>query len=60
MLIMEYCPCGDMSSKLIAEKRFNEDTARSYISEVLLALESLHSKNIIFRDLKPDNVVLDA
>lgn len=41
------------------EIRLTEDRARIYISEVLLALEDLHKNNIIFRDLKPENVVLD-
>ena len=58
-LILDYCPGGDLAKHLQYEKRFTEDRARFYLCEVLLALEDLHKRDIIFRDLKPDNVVLD-
>jgi protein-serine/threonine kinase len=58
-LVMEYCPGGDLSNYLEAEEYFSEDRARLYLAEIILAIEDLHSRGIIFRDLKPDNVVLD-
>ena len=48
-----------MSRALHRDKRFTEDRARIYLAEVLLALEDLHKRDIIFRDLKPDNIVFD-
>jgi ankyrin repeat protein len=58
-LILDYCPGGDLASHLSKEKKFTEQRARIYISEIVLALEELHKRDIIYRDLKPDNIVLD-
>ena len=59
-LIMEYCEGGDLSQVLKLEGKFTEARAKIYAAEVLLAIQSLHKRDIIFRDLKPDNVVIDS
>eukprot|EP00826_Nyctotherus_ovalis_P014336 TRINITY_DN1398_c0_g1_i9.p1 TRINITY_DN1398_c0_g1~~TRINITY_DN1398_c0_g1_i9.p1 ORF type:complete len:385 (+),score=52.67 TRINITY_DN1398_c0_g1_i9:1148-2302(+) len=59
-MVMDYCPGGDLGQVLQRESRLLVDRARVYLAEVLLALEELHRQEIIYRDLKPDNVVLDA
>lgn len=63
-LIMEYCAGGDLGAQIKmrnkARNRFSEAEARSYICEIIIALEFLHKNEIIFRDLKPENVVLNA
>lgn len=58
-LILDYCPGGDLGELLQREKRLSEDRVRIYLAETILALEDLHRRDVIFRDLKPDNIVLD-
>ena len=58
-LLLDYCPGGDLSEQLQLQTRFSEEKAKFYLCEVILALGELHKKDIIFRDLKPDNVVID-
>jgi len=48
-----------MGLSLSRQRRFPEELARTYLCEIILALEYLHSNQIVFRDLKPDNVVFD-
>ncbi len=59
-LVLDYCPGGDLGRLLQAEKRLHKDRARMYLCEVLLAIQELHSSEIVYRDLKPDNVVIDS
>lgn len=59
-LVLEYCPGGDLSEYLQIEKHFTEERSKTYICEILLGIEYLHERDIIYRDLKPDNVVLDS
>lgn len=58
-LIMEYLAGGELFMQLQKERMLMEDTAIFYLSQVLLALEHLHTQGIIYRDLKPENVMLD-
>ena len=57
-MVMEFMPGGELFYHLGKQRRFNEETARFYISEVIIAIEYLHSQSIIYRDLKPENILL--
>lgn len=58
-LVLEYCPFGDFETILDYFKKLEEPVARFYICEVILAIEYLHLKKIIYRDLKPSNLLID-
>ena len=57
-LILDYVNGGDMFGHLQLVKRFNVDQVRLYAAEMVLAFEHLHSLNIVYRDLKPENVLI--
>eukprot|EP00457_Paulinella_chromatophora_P002456 gb/GEZN01002461.1/.p1 GENE.gb/GEZN01002461.1/~~gb/GEZN01002461.1/.p1 ORF type:complete len:645 (-),score=124.53 gb/GEZN01002461.1/:421-2355(-) len=58
-IVMDLMLGGDLKFHLINAGRFSEKRARFYAAEVLLGLEHIHSKKIIYRDLKLENVLLD-
>ncbi|KAI3977955.1 hypothetical protein MKX01_032332 [Papaver californicum] len=59
-LLMEFCSGGDLHTLRQRQpgKHFTEHAARFYVSEVLLALEYLHMMGVVYRDLKPENVLV--
>lgn len=51
---------GDVWTQLQKYKSFDEKTSKFVTGCVVEAFDYLHSRNIIFRDLKPENAILDA
>ncbi|KAK1170617.1 cGMP-dependent protein kinase 1 [Acipenser oxyrinchus oxyrinchus] len=58
-MILEFCPGGELWTKLREERRFEEVIAVFCAACVVEAFAYLHKKLIIYRDLKPENLMLD-
>lgn len=58
---MEFVNGGELFYHLKQTKNgFDEDRARFYAAECVLALEYLHEQGVVYRDLKPENILLDS
>eukprot|EP01061_Rhynchopus_euleeides_P016191 TRINITY_DN273_c4_g1_i1.p1 TRINITY_DN273_c4_g1~~TRINITY_DN273_c4_g1_i1.p1 ORF type:complete len:625 (+),score=258.84 TRINITY_DN273_c4_g1_i1:104-1876(+) len=60
IFILDFLSGGELFFHLQRCKRFSESRARFYTAEIALALAHLHSLGVIYRDLKPENLVLDG
>jgi len=58
-LITDYYSGGNLFAHLRSSKRFSEYRAKFYASELILALQHLHDNDIIYRDLKLENILMD-
>jgi serine/threonine protein kinase len=62
IMVLDLADCGDLHTCLAnsAHNRLSEDRVRFYMAEIILALAYLHQRGLIYRDLKPQNVLLNA
>ena len=59
-MLMEYVNGGELFSYLRKQSRLSIEGARFYAAEITLAFNYLHEKNIVYRDLKPENLLIDS
>lgn len=59
-LVMDFHPGGDLATQLARWGRLGRDRARFYAAEIVEGVEGLHNNGVIYRDLKPENVLIGA
>ncbi len=58
-LAYEFLPGGDLFTKLKSDNKFTFEKSQFYIGQVIIALEYFHNHNIIYRNLKPENILIN-
>ncbi|UZJ52321.1 hypothetical protein CBS101457_001641 [Exobasidium rhododendri] len=59
-LVMDFHPGGDLATQLSRWGRLGRDRARFYAAEIVEGVEGLHQAGVIYRDLKPENVLIGS
>ena len=59
VLVMDLVPAGDLSEFVLTEKRLTAEQIRFVIMEVVCVIGYCHTQNVLYRDLKPENLLID-
>ena len=59
VFILEYCSGGELFYLLRKVKRMSEEEAFFYFAEICLGMKHLHDNHIVYRDIKPENILID-
>lgn len=60
LFVMELCAGGDLLSYVRKRRKLNENVAKYLFKQVIEGIGYIHSKNVIHRDIKLDNILLDS
>merc|ERR1719320_1072678 len=60
LLVLEYCPGGELFDILYYTNQLDEVTARTYFIQMIKAIKACHDAGIVHRDIKPQNLLMDA
>lgn len=58
--ILDFVNGGELYTKMLKKVKLGEKLTRFYACEILLALKCLHKNGVLYRDLKPRNILLDS
>ena len=59
-MLFEFVEGGELFSRIRMEGRLAVEVARFYLSQVIMVLSHLHEREIMYRDIKPENLLIDS